>query len=220
MVSFHKHLSPTQRKTITELDNLTKKRKYREDPQVDEEVFHNPISKSIFDTELNLETPLPLEWQQCLNIKSGEIHYYNVRTQKRTSNDPRMSPELPSSPGGHMSLDLELNLPCGSPTTKNLIGDNFDKNNSGSSSYNSGEAFLNCSENKKKNSGGLNRCPSWLAFELGDQSQTEMITRVCNKCYMLVMMCKSSPACPNCKFMHPPDQSPPNLFKRRFSLLC
>ncbi|PSR99980.1 Protein FAM26E like [Actinidia chinensis var. chinensis] len=191
------------------MENLTKKRKW-EESQVKEVLDQKPIwkakgTKSMFDMELHQETPFPLEWQRCLNIKSGEIHYYNIRTQKRTSRDPRTINPDPSSPLAsdhqHMSLDLELNLPCGSlPTTKN-------PNPNSASSTNT----KNCS------SGGLARCPSWLAFG-GDER--EMVTAVCKKCHLLVMMCKSSPACPNCKFVHPPDQTPPSLFKPRLSLLC
>ncbi|GLT62394.1 hypothetical protein SLA2020_350360 [Shorea laevis] len=59
------------------------------------------------------------------------------------------------------------------------------------------------------------------AFDEGDHKEQEMIATVCTRCHMLVMLCKSSPACPNCKFMHPLDQGPPTLFKRRCStLLC
>ncbi|KAA8538078.1 hypothetical protein F0562_027686 [Nyssa sinensis] len=204
MVSFHTPLSSKKRK-MEELEVV--------------EVFHKPVKdkslKSILNTELHLEPPLPLEWQQCLDIKSGQIHYYNTRTHNRTSKDPRSSPEPPNSPG-QMSLDLELNLPCGS-VMKTHVGNTSIKHNSGSSSNNSGDEFLNSSKNDRMKLGGLRRAPSWLAFE-GDQK--EMVTAVCKRCHMLVMMCKSSPACPNCKFMHSPDQSPPNLFNQRLSLLC
>ncbi|XP_057489836.1 protein CURLY FLAG LEAF 1-like [Actinidia eriantha] len=196
MISFHTPLSPSRREGIAEMENLTKKRKW-EESQVKEVFDQKPIlkakgTKSMFDMELPVETPLPLEWQRCLDIKSGEIHYYNMSTQKRTSKDPRtINPEPPSpSDHQHMSLDLELNLPCGStlPPTKNPDP------NSGSST-----------NTKKCSSSGLTRCPSWLAFE---GEEREMVTAVCKKCHLLVMMCKSSPACPNCKFAHPPDQTP------------
>uniref|UniRef100_A0A5B7BB16 WW domain-containing protein n=1 Tax=Davidia involucrata TaxID=16924 RepID=A0A5B7BB16_DAVIN len=220
MVSIHTPLSPTRTKTIPEFENSSKKRKF-EDPEVVllEDVFDKPVKsksmKSIFDTELHLEIPLPLEWQRCLDIKSGQIHFYNTRTQKRTTKDPRLSPEPPSP--FHMSLDLELNLPCGS-VKKNHVSDNFMKHNSGN---NSGDELLNSSRSNKNSSSGpglIRRIPSWLAFEGGDEK--EMVTAVCKRCHMLVMMCKSSPSCPNCKFVYPPDQSPPNLFKPRLSLLC
>uniref|UniRef100_A0A0A9PCL7 Uncharacterized protein n=1 Tax=Arundo donax TaxID=35708 RepID=A0A0A9PCL7_ARUDO len=36
-----------------------------------------------------------------------------------------------------------------------------------------------------------------------------MVAAVCVRCHMLVMMCRASPACPNCKFLHPPSRTAP-----------
>lgn len=190
-----------------ESENSSKKRKW-DDPEdkISEKPDKVKTVKSLLDAYVQRETPLPLEWQRCLDIKSGELYFYNTRTQKRTLSDPRTSlnPE-PSNPSP-MSLDLELNLPCGSLEKKNNIQEqdnNFViKQNSSGDDVGPGS--------------GLTRSPSWLTCE-GEQQ--EMVTAVCEKCYMLVMMCKSSPACPNCKFMHPPDTRP-NLFNPRLSLLC
>ncbi|GAV59259.1 hypothetical protein CFOL_v3_02790 [Cephalotus follicularis] len=218
MVSFEALLPSNNRETIAEFDNLTKKRKCEE--SYGEETFDKRLkaenTRSIFDVELHLETPLPSEWQRCLDIQSGEIHFYNTRTQKRTSRDPRASPD-PSSPG-HMSLDLELNLPCDHSLRENEAHNHhFTKHISSSPQLGLSDLFMLSPSKQKENSGGLTRSPSWLAFE-GDQQ--EMVATVCMRCHMLVMLCKSSPTCPNCKFMHPPDQSPPKLFKQRLSLLC
>lgn len=139
-------------------------------------------------------------------MQSGELYFYNTRTQKRTLSDPRstINPE-PLNPSP-MSLDLELNLPCGSLEKKNDIQEQ----------HNSFMMKQNSSGDNTEPGSGLTRSPSWLTCE-GEQQ--EMVTAVCEKCYMLVMMYKSSPACPNCKFMHPPDTSP-KLFNPRLSLLC
>ncbi|RVW65450.1 hypothetical protein CK203_022109 [Vitis vinifera] len=132
MVSFQTPLSPDPtRPIVSEFENLSKKRKWEKTGT--EEVFKlqskAKSTKSIFDIELQLETPLPLEWQRCLDIQSGQIHFYNTRTHKRTSRDPRASPEPPSP--GPMSLELELNLPCDS-LRRNRPDDNMGKWNSGS----------------------------------------------------------------------------------------
>ncbi|GMI82851.1 hypothetical protein like AT1G78170 [Hibiscus trionum] len=206
------------RNTIPEFENSSKKRKL-EDSQDDLEETSDKRSKpesmkSMFDMELQLETPLPLEWQRCLDIQSGQIHFYNTRTHTRTCKDPRRSPEPPSP--GHMSLDLELNLPCDSSVRKVNTTDHqlFNKQNSVS------PTMAGSVDKKINSSGGLTRNLSWLAVEEDDQQGQEMVATVCMRCHMLVMLCKSSPSCPNCKFMHPPDQGPPKLFKQRLSLLC
>ncbi|KAF3653764.1 hypothetical protein P3S67_012286 [Capsicum chacoense] len=198
MVSFHKISQiPAQRDVM---EDLSKKRKW-EDEVSSDEIKPQRAKKvtTLFGTQLHLETPLPLEWQRCLDIKSGQIYFYNIRTQKRTSTDPRLSdPEPPTNPV-HISLDLELNLlPCGSPEKINQIDDNFVSNS-------------NYSTKKKTESKGLiNRSPSWLTFDVNEQ---DMVTAVCKKCHMLVMMSKSSPTCPNCKFVNPLDKAPTSLFK-------
>lgn len=115
--------------------------------------------------------------------QSGQIHFYNTRTQMKTSRDPRRSPEPPTT--NNMSLDLELNLRCETKPHSDI-------------STNSFRALF------KNNS-------SRLGLEV-DHDQ-EMMATVCMRCHMLVMLCKSSPACPNCKYMHTPDQSPSTLFK-------
>ncbi|KAI3750688.1 hypothetical protein L2E82_21430 [Cichorium intybus] len=209
MVSFHASLLPKST-MIQDCEDSSRKRKHEGSLQLEELLDESPASKnknskrSVLDTELHIETPMPLEWQRCLDIKSGQIYYYNTRTHKKTSKDPRSSQEPPKD----MGLDLELNLPCGSsdPTRKHHVADNFSK-------------FKSLSTTSNKNSSGGSGAPSWLALEGGDQQQ-EMVTAVCKKCHMLVMMFKTSPSCPNCKFMHPPNQTPPNLFTRELSLLC
>ncbi|XP_039145133.1 putative mediator of RNA polymerase II transcription subunit 7 [Dioscorea cayenensis subsp. rotundata] len=168
-----------------------KKRKWQADREEEQEEHREPKRKD--DIELNLETPLPLEWQRCLDIKSGEIHYYNTRTKMRTSKDPR---EI--STEAVVSLDLELNL-------ASHANDQHNNNNNNNN---------NMKKIKKKNS---------LDLSSNDEKENEMIAAVCMRCHMLVMMCKASPACPNCKFLHPPtDRSSPAFLKPALSLrlLC
>nr|GMD94045.1 WW domain-containing protein [Ipomoea batatas] len=194
MVSFH---SPQWQKHEFS-EGLSNKRKRGDEGAKD--------INSLLGNELPLMAPLPLEWQRCLDIKSGQVYFFNTRTQEKTSRDPRLSPEpVPKS------LDLELNLLCGSSEKHNNVGDNFTKS----------DVSNDLGDGGKKKRGGflsLARSPSWLTFD-GDQ-QAEMVTAVCKKCHMLVMVCKSSPTCPNCKFVNLPDQKSPTLSNQRPSLYC
>ncbi|XP_038885611.1 sodium/hydrogen exchanger 1-like [Benincasa hispida] len=202
MVPFQPHPSSLNDKTsaIQETaDNLAKKRKW-------EESFPTTPLNSVFDIELHLETPLPFYWQRCLDIQSGKIHFYNTTTQKRTWKDPRDKLEKDDNhedddndEDNDMSLDLELNLTC----------ESLDKNNNnqaiqgGRQAINNGMIF-GSSENYNNN----------------NNNKAEMVAAVCMRCHLLVMMCKSSPECPNCKFMNspPPEQTSPAMFKRRCHL--
>ncbi|XP_019174183.1 PREDICTED: uncharacterized protein LOC109169745 [Ipomoea nil] len=213
MVSFH---SPQWQKHEFS-EGLSNKRKRGDDQFVISSADRSQGAKdinSLLGNEVPLLAPLPLEWQRCLDIKSGQVYFYNTRTQEKTSRDPRLSPEpVPKS------LDLELNLLCGSSEKHNNVGDNFTK--SDVSPGIPGFPDNDLGDGGKKKRGGflsLARSPSWLTFD-GDQ-QAEMVTAVCKKCHMLVMVCKSSPTCPNCKFVNLPDQKSPNLSNQRPSLLC
>ncbi|KAI3762182.1 hypothetical protein L1987_52606 [Smallanthus sonchifolius] len=201
---------------IQDCEDSSKKRK-RDGSLQQEDFFSNYRASTktncskrlVVDTELHLDTPMPLEWQRCLDIKSGQIHYYNTRTHKKTSMDPRNSPEA-DQPPKNMSLDLELNL-------KHHVADNFSKYKTSNTTSNNDSG--GGGGGGDGDGGGGDGAPSWLTLEGGDQQQ-EMMTAVCKKCHMLVMMFKISPSCPNCKFMHPPNQTPTSLFNRELSLLC
>ncbi|GFP96872.1 hypothetical protein PHJA_001831300 [Phtheirospermum japonicum] len=146
----------------------------------------------------------PLDWQRCLDIKSGQIYFYNARTNKKSLGDPKASDQLETYNPAPMSLELELNLPCQSQVEHNK----YKKHDYGTPSIHPNDHFMNRDAIK----GQITKSPSWLTFEADEQ---EMVTAVCRKCYMLVMMSKSCPACPNCKFLHPLGLSS-NAFDRGF----
>uniref|UniRef100_A0A0E0K9W9 WW domain-containing protein n=1 Tax=Oryza punctata TaxID=4537 RepID=A0A0E0K9W9_ORYPU len=162
--------------------------------------------------------PLPLEWQRCLDIKSGQIHYYNTRTHKRTSRDPRRA-EAPPAPAPELhhrraapaeeeeeeetanycapppGLDLELNLTF-EPRRVPVQAET--KKHRPATETTTKPAAAVAVEN--------------LALELpAGGASREMVAAVCTRCHMLVMMCREWPACPNCKFVHPTanQSSPP-----------
>ncbi|XP_020104321.1 uncharacterized protein LOC109721242 [Ananas comosus] len=206
MVSLQTTLSSEEKRSCCSFDKpVPKKRKWEDEEESDSDFFANEFANeprikqakaeetTKVDIELHLDSPLPLEWQRCLDIKSGRMYFYNTRTHKRTSKDPRESPEeaAPSGP----SLDLELNLACepAKPTRT-------DKN-------------PKAAQNQPKL---LAPPPPWA-----DGDHREMVAAVCMRCHMLVMMCKSTLSCPNCKFVHPPSHnSQGSLNKPGFKLLC
>ncbi|TVU48098.1 hypothetical protein EJB05_07721 [Eragrostis curvula] len=162
--------------------------------------------------ELNFDAaPLPPEWQRCLDIKSGQIHYYNTRTHKRTWKDPRADDdperraamaadeedEEESANCAAAGLDLELNL-------------NFEP-----------RPRVVAVKEKRPKPAADRRRPAVDA-----EDGREMVPAVCVRCHMLVMMCRASPACPNCKFQpHQPSRASlpppePEPLKLGLQLLC
>ncbi|BAT81825.1 uncharacterized protein LOC124827139 [Vigna umbellata] len=215
MVSFHKALSETPITEVpAEFDSPPRKRKCHEETLTEEFFKIHPTDaekrKSIFGIELHLETPLPShKLRQYLTIQSGQIHLSNAGMGMMKTPDSERNSDPKASSLGQMSLDLELSL------KKKEDSYDINEKNCGStrSTFGEHDLLIESSKcNKMDDSGALSRPPPWLSSE-GDQK--EMIATVCMRCHMLIMLCKSSPTCPNCKFMHPPDQNPSKFLKRK-----
>ncbi|WOL02423.1 hypothetical protein Cni_G11142 [Canna indica] len=107
------------------------------------------LSQSSNSIDLHLiNDPLPLDWEQCLDLQSGSMYYLNRKTMEKSWVRPK-----------ERSMDLELSM----------------------------SAFPS-SHGSKANNGG------------------NMVALVCVNCHLLVMLCKTSPSCPNCKYLHPLPQ--------------
>jgi hypothetical protein len=127
-------------------------------------------------------------------VQSGQIHYYNTRTHKRTSKDPRRVPvatpvAVEDDDAGNFApagLDLDLNLAF-EPRRRSPVR--------------AEEKKPRPAADHAKPQAAADREDAALA---GAQSGgVEMVAAVCMRCHMLVMMCRACPSCPNCKFLHP-----------------
>ncbi|KAL5076559.1 hypothetical protein RYX36_015543 [Vicia faba] len=214
MVSLFKALSMTPRTEVNEeFEASTKKRKW-EDPFTEE--FFIDKKSSTFDIKPRLKTMFPSDkWRQYLSIQSGQIQLCNTKLDETATEDSRRGLRTLSS--DQMSLDLELNLTCESQRKKESKS-SCDEISEQCKTKHDGDVCAESNKCKKDSSGGLNGSPSWLSTSEGDYK--EMVATVCMQCHMLVMLCKSSPACPNCKFMHSPDQNPSKFLKSRCSFFC
>ncbi|KAL5542948.1 hypothetical protein UlMin_010658 [Ulmus minor] len=133
------------------------------------------------NVDLQLKDPLPLDWEQCLDLESGRMYYLNRKTLRKSWNWP-----IEQS-----TLDLELNIsPSLSDCTNNPI-----------------HYSAHSSDQAKNNS---------------SSAGNGMVALACLNCHLLVILSKSSPACPNCKYVHslPSQQSTSNpLPKKSFNTL-
>ncbi|CAH9117270.1 unnamed protein product [Cuscuta europaea] len=43
--------------------------------------------------DLNSETSMPYQWEQCLDLETGEVYYINWRTGMKVKDDPRITKE-------------------------------------------------------------------------------------------------------------------------------
>ncbi|GJN28148.1 hypothetical protein PR202_gb16237 [Eleusine coracana subsp. coracana] len=132
--------------------------------------------------ELQLGDPLPLDWEQCLDLHSGRMYYLNRKTMKK-------SWERPKSMEEQGTLNLELNI----STTPSSI-------DSKASPFTFGDDI------KSKTTSSIS-------------SGNHMVAVPCVNCHLLVMLCKSSPACPNCKFVQPSVPAMPQTPPRRLDAI-
>ncbi|XP_061367662.1 protein CURLY FLAG LEAF 1 isoform X2 [Gastrolobium bilobum] len=58
-----------------------------------DDVPDNHISNSDTTLELNSHISLPYHWEQCLDLKTGEIYYINWRNGMKAKEDPRRAAE-------------------------------------------------------------------------------------------------------------------------------
>ncbi|CAH2033602.1 unnamed protein product [Thlaspi arvense] len=188
----------------------------RDQRKVYEESFHGSFkrSKQGDQTKDKLDKNTSLFYQrsksESANLINPDVHLHlDTKAQSETIEDHRTY------------LDLELNLSSSSSSSVKTIMKKEECSKGGN--------LIMTPSKKKGISGdiGLSRSPSWLAFEGNDdeddnQKKQEMVTTVCMKCHMLVMLCKSTLVCPNCKFTHPDDHSSTKQLKplSLFNLLC
>ncbi|XP_050938534.1 protein CURLY FLAG LEAF 1-like isoform X1 [Cucumis melo] len=69
---------------------------------------HHHIIKSQTSVDLQLKDPLPLHWEQCLDlqlVQSGKMYYLNRKTSRKSWNWPKDQDHH-----HHQKLDLELEL--------------------------------------------------------------------------------------------------------------
>lgn len=160
------------------------------------------VPQQMLDVELHLgDRPMPVEWQRCLDIQSGRIHFLNSPTPRRTSNGQGRGPPSPPKSIGldapaPAGIDLELNLSCDSSSSSasSQRGEDFNVDQHSIKNENKIKAYTN------KSSTAGSTAETAAAPE---SSFDEMVAAVCARCHMLIMMRRTSPSCPNCKFLHP-----------------
>ncbi|CAI0462565.1 unnamed protein product [Linum tenue] len=67
--------------------------------------------------ELNSDVSLPYHWEQCLDLKTGEIYYINWRNGMRANEDPRITPQEYMNGDYYYSDDSSCDSEESSPCT-------------------------------------------------------------------------------------------------------
>ncbi|KAL4369912.1 hypothetical protein AHAS_Ahas06G0013200 [Arachis hypogaea] len=82
-----------------------------------DDVLNNRISNSDTTLELNSHISLPYHWEQCLDLKTGEIYYINWQNGMKAKEDPRRVAEYSSS----MSRDYKSEEESWLKTAQNVV---------------------------------------------------------------------------------------------------
>lgn len=167
--------------------------------------------KSLEPHELDLEAPLPVGWEKCLDLKTGQIYYLNRSNGRSSSSDPTGHPlaspryavpainfrpsvrpdETPSSAKSAIfalsdatfsRLGLHLTVDLNSPPQQDPVP-------------------ITVSPESDKRPSGLDGLVGPAASKVEKAialDTSEMITVGCAKCLMFVMLSRTDPRCPNC----------------------
>ncbi|XP_065022694.1 protein CURLY FLAG LEAF 1-like isoform X1 [Musa acuminata AAA Group] len=129
--------------------------------------------------ELNSETALPYHWEQCLDMRTGEVYYINRETGTRTSKDPRTAVAAATySSSYHSEEDVSSDDDsCSGVGGSDDHEDSVDTANSCLTSLSS----TSTSDTSAEPSGGH-----------------ILVSAGCRSCFMYFMVPKSIDACPKC----------------------
>ncbi|GFQ07822.1 hypothetical protein PHJA_002926200 [Phtheirospermum japonicum] len=140
----------------------------------------SPPNPSVTPTlELNSEATLPFHWEQCLDLKTGEIYYINWRTGMKAKEDPRTTAAEYGgdyySDDDNSSYDSDGWCSESSPSSREQWSGN--SNNNQESSYYQENNNLNNNNNNNNN---------------------VLVVAGCKSCLMYYMVPKQLEICPKC----------------------
>ncbi|KAE8716190.1 hypothetical protein F3Y22_tig00110156pilonHSYRG00542 [Hibiscus syriacus] len=150
----------------------------------------NSLSKTFSDTslELNSHLSLPHHWEQCLDLKTGEIYYINWRNGTKASEDPRTAADY----GGDFYSDED----------DDSLYESDELSSDSSPSSSTRDKVHHDDEEDDSNS------------RLGADKDNDNVLVVagCRSCLMYFMVPKQEEDCPKCKdrllhFDHRPETS-------------
>ncbi|KAG1331585.1 zinc finger protein AEBP2 [Cocos nucifera] len=136
--------------------------------------------------ELNSELPLPYHWEQCLDMRTGEIYYVNWENGTRTTEDPRTSSTAYLT--GYYSEEEEEEEDISDGDSTSGDGDDGSGEPSFSSSAYSGLSSISSPS------------PGETATSTADSSAAGeiLVAAGCKACFMYFMVPKRVEDCPKC----------------------
>ncbi|CAI0381396.1 unnamed protein product [Linum tenue] len=172
----HNTAAATERSSSSDETDAPDHRRHqqqRQNPHLS--ALHSPSSSNNnnYDAavELNSHVSLPYHWEQCLDLKTGEVYYINWRNGMRANEDPRIAQ-------GYMNGEYYYS--------------DEDDDEDGSSSYNSDESSSESSPSSSRdhynNSSKVEK----------EGNNNVLVVDGCQRCLMYFMVPKQVEDCPKC----------------------
>ncbi|CAN0929167.1 Protein CURLY FLAG LEAF 1 [Linum grandiflorum] len=152
--------------------------------------YHSSSSNSDSTVELNSHVSLPYQWEQCLDLKTGEIYYQNWRNGMRANQDPRLA--------------VQDYLMDRNDYYYNYYSD--DDSSSYDSEGSSSESSPCSSRDHYNNNNNSNSSISSMIKIGGDgegvNNEDVLVVAGCKRCLMYLMLPKKVENCPQCRSSH------------------
>ncbi|KAL6011724.1 hypothetical protein ACLOJK_002188 [Asimina triloba] len=127
--------------------------------------------------ELNSHISLPYQWEQCLDLKTGEIYYINWRNGTKAKEDPRKSARFQTD---YYSEDEE----------EDSSGENDGVGGGGGDGGGGGSCSTASSTSSPTRDG--------RGFRYEEEEDHVLVVAGCRSCLMYFMLPKSVVECPKC----------------------
>ncbi|KAL6567907.1 hypothetical protein OROGR_001575 [Orobanche gracilis] len=142
--------------------------------------------------ELNSQASLPVHWEQCLDLKTGEIYYINWRTGMKVKEDPRTGAEFGNcySDDDSTSYDSEGSCPESPPSSSRgqRCATNSNQENCYYQENGKTENIRNSNINTNISSSSNNN----------NSHNNVLVVAGCKSCLMYYMVPKQNEICPKC----------------------
>jgi len=154
--------------------------------------------------EIKSQPALPYQWEQFLDLKTGEIHYIDWSVCKKGRNDPRellgLSEDCLRNRLEEMSaLKIDNRLANGNNKSSTLLYDYSEVEDSISDIQSTDEDSDGSEESHRLiNRGKQANKTLELDRELGGQDATVLVVAGCRRCLMYYMLPKCVHECPKC----------------------
>ncbi|XP_049932125.1 protein CURLY FLAG LEAF 1 [Nymphaea colorata] len=146
----------------------------------------SPENNAPSTLELNSHLSLPYQWEQFLDLKTGEVYYIDWRSGRKSKGDPR---RLQNSRRGEG--DRGTDYEAGEQEEEADEGDDVEEEKEGDEEYEGGES---------ENGSCSSSCSSTEDYleERSIQHDDVLVVAGCKRCLMYFMLPKITDECPKC----------------------